>query len=77
VTELPLFVITRDVHGSGPGEPTTYLNFRGLMPKLRLKLERGESIDAELAEYGVKPVDLATAITLQLRAIELGIEAIG
>lgn len=75
VTELPLFNITR-AEGSTPGRPAAYLRLRELLPALRLKASRHESIDADLEPFGIQPLDLATAIHLQLRTIDLGLTAI-
>ena len=78
VTELPLFVLTRQVAPPQRGEPTTYLKFKEALPRLRLMIERDDLMGAlRLIEpFGVEPLDLATAMRLQLRAIELGLEAV-
>ena len=79
VTELPLFVLTGQVGQPQPGVPTTYLKFRELLPQLRLKVERGDPLDAivELvAPFGLQPLALDTAVRLQLRALELGLATI-
>ncbi len=75
VTELPLFPID-PLTNCKPGAAENYMRFRAAIPALRQKLLRGETVAAEFAEYGLRPLDLATAIKLQLRVIDLGIEAV-
>ena len=65
VTELPLFVLKNDA--PQPRVPTAYLAF---MDKVR----RGEPVGAELEQ--LRPLDLRTAVRLQRKALELGLEAV-
>ena len=75
VTELPLFVIERDYEHE-PGLPSAYLALRDELPELQLKLEQGASIADDLAPFDLRPLDLATAVRLQLRCIDLGLDAV-
>lgn len=75
VTELPLFVIGR-AYEHEPGLPSAYLAFRDELPELQLKLQHGRPIDDDLAPFELRPLDLETAARLQLRCIELGLEAV-
>ena len=75
VTELPLFVIEREYERE-PGLPSAYLAFRDELPELRYKLERGKSIADDLAPFELRPLELETAVRLQLRCIELGLEQV-
>jgi len=79
VTELPLFVLTRQVEPPRPGEPTTYFRFRELLPRLRQMVETGQlgGIVQLLEPFGLEPLDLALAMRLQIKAMELGLETIG
>ncbi|NBC17926.1 MAG: peptidase M14 [Bacteroidetes bacterium] len=74
VTELPLFVLARQ-QAHTPGVPATYLAFRERLPELQLKAGTADFGEA-LAPFDVTPLDLGTAMRLQLRALTLGLEAI-
>lgn len=80
VTELPLFVLTRVVEAPlpGAGEPRTYFLFKEQLPRLRLMIERGDLMEAlrVVEPFGIEPLDLATAMRLQFRALELGLECV-
>jgi hypothetical protein len=73
VTELPLFSMK---NSNTPGRAENYTKLRAALPSLQLRAARGESIEDTLNEFELRPLDLATAIRLQLRVIELGIEAV-
>ncbi len=75
VTELPLFVIEREYERE-PGLPSAYLAFLDQLPELPLRLRQGESINDVLEVYQLRPLDLETAVRLQLRCIELGLECV-
>ena len=75
VTELPLFVIEHE-YLHEPGLPTAYLGFQEELPELQLRLRQGESIRDRLASYKIRPLDLSTAVRLQLRCIELGLDQV-
>ena len=75
VTELPLFVIER-AYGHEPGVPQAYLDLLDRLPVWQRRLEEGASIRGELDPFEIRPLDLRTAVRLQLRAIELGLEAV-
>jgi len=73
VTELPLFVVpNRDPK---PGVPTAYFALKKRLPELTLRAKRGEPLDQGLAS--LRPLELATAMRLQLKALELGLEHVG
>ncbi len=74
VTELPLFVVEND--DPTPGRPDEYLALRERLPEIKARLDRGEEVDDLLAPFDLRPVPLETAMHLQLRAIELGLEAV-
>lgn len=73
VTELPLFVIGR-AYEHEPGVPTAYLALRDELPELTLRAQQEEDVADDLAPFELEPLDVATAIRLQLRSIELGLE---
>lgn len=73
VTELPLFVLAR-AYEHEPGVPTAYLAFRDELPELTLRAREGDSLADDLAPFQIEPLALETAIRLQLRCIELGLE---
>ena len=66
------------VEAAPPGDPRMYFRFKEQLPQLRLMIERGDLMGAlRLVEpFGVEPLDLATAMRLQLRALELGLECV-
>jgi len=76
VTELPLWIITNLTEPPEPRRPTTYLKFREQSSKWRMRLERGEDTRDEVRRFGLKPLDVATAVRLQTRALELGLETV-
>ena len=76
VTELPLFVVEREGALYEPGVPTAYLAFKERLPEWKLRLARGEPEEPLLEGFRLQPLDLAAAVRLQLRALELGLEAV-
>jgi len=74
VTELPLFLVENE--DPTPGYPNRYMALRERLPEVKARLQRGEDVDDLLAPFDLKPVPLATAMRLQLRALELGLEAV-
>jgi hypothetical protein len=74
VTELPLFVLRND--DPTPGVPTQYLKLRETLPEIQLRLAKDESVDDLLAPFDLRPLPLDAAMRLQLRALELGLEAV-
>lgn len=74
VTELPLFLVENE--DPTPGRPDRYLALRERLPEIKVRLERGEDVDEELASFNLRPLPLKTAMQLQLRALELGLEAV-
>lgn len=73
VTELPLFVIGR-AYKHEPGLPSAYLAFQEEMPELKLRLDHGEPVKEMLDAYRLQPLGLDTAVRLQLRCLELGLD---
>lgn len=74
VTELPLFLVENE--NPTPGRPDQYLKLRERLPEVRARLERGKPVDDLLAPFTLRPVPLDTAMRLQLRAIELGLQTV-
>ena len=75
VTELPLFLVENE--NPTPGRPDRYLALRERLPEIQRRLERGEDVTELLAPFNLRPLPLGTAMRLQLRALELGLEAVG
>lgn len=76
VTELPLFVLAAPYEHT-PGVPALYDRFQAALPALTLAARRGESMAPLVESFGVRPLDLETAVRLQLHALDLGLEAVG
>lgn len=74
VTELPLFLVRND--DPTPGIPDRYLALKEKLPLAKERLARGESIDDLIAPFDIQPLPLRTAMQLQLRALELGLETV-
>ena len=74
VTELPLFVVENE--NPTCGYPDEYMRLRRRRPEMRARLERGDDVTDLLASFDLRPVPLKAAMSLQFRAIELGLEAI-
>ena len=75
VTELPLFDLTAE-YDQEPGIPAFSNRFKDELPELTLAARKGEGLSDRVAPYGLRVLDLETAVRLQLRTIELGLEAI-
>jgi hypothetical protein len=75
VTELPLFLVERHLPHE-PGFPATYLAFKEILPEYKLLLQQGEAIDLLIEPFSVQAFDLRTAMSLQLRSIQFGLEAL-
>jgi hypothetical protein len=75
VTELPLFDLTAE-YDHEPGIPALFNRFKDVLPELTLAARKGEDLSDRVAPYGLRVLDLETAVRLQLRTIELGLEAI-
>jgi len=74
VTELPLFVVPND--DPTPGVPDRYLQLREVLPEVQRRLTKGEPVGDLLAPFDLRPLPIDAAMRLQLRAIELGLEAV-
>jgi hypothetical protein len=75
VTELPLFHLAAE-YDHAPGVPALYHQLAEELPELTLAAQRGEDLEERLAPYDLRPLDLQTAVLLQLRVLELGLEAV-
>ena len=76
VTELPLFLVEREGAMYDPGVPAAYLAFKQRLPEWRLLLQQGDSASDLLSGFQIQPLSLATAIRIQLCALELGLETV-
>lgn len=74
VTEVPLFLL--DGADSASHVPERYLALKERLPDVRARLEAGDDVDELLAPFNLRPVPLPAAMRLQLRAIELGLQAV-
>lgn len=73
VTELPLFIVEG---AAEPRYPTAYLEFKSELPEIRLALQHGRRVSDRLAKVGLNPLPIADAVSLQLRALELGLKTV-
>jgi hypothetical protein len=90
VTELPLFVVetpdaviedTEDTEGSegverAPGVPAAYLAFKARLPAIRAAVEAGTPFAEAAAPHVVRPLPLAAAMRVQLRALECALATV-
>ena len=76
VTELPLFVLGA-AYDHEPGRPALLERFRERTPALVEAAAGGEDLAPHLDGLGLRCLDLQTAVRLQLRALDLGLEAVG
>lgn len=76
VTELPLFVINKEITPRPPGVPQAYLEFAEKIPALRSGLLAGRSIQPLLDHFQIQPFSLNDAVQLQLKVIEFGLQTI-
>ncbi len=74
VTELPLFLITGDQR-SEPGRPGPYLAFLDRVRGVRTSSD-AMVLESFLDDFGVVPLELRTAIRLQLGVIEAALETV-
>jgi hypothetical protein len=77
VTELPLFVLTKQVKPPLTGVPQAYLKFRGKIPEIKAKSLAGNAPDDFLEEFQIRPLALNSAVRFQLFVIQLGLDTIG
>ncbi len=76
VTELPLFVINKEILPRKPGVPQAYLEFAEKIPALRSELLAGRSVQPVFDPFQIQPFSLSAAVPLQLKVIELGLQTI-
>jgi len=74
VTEVPLFLLSPSESHS-PGVPERFLSFREDLAAFRLQPD-DENWEVLSAKYDIRHLDLRSMVHLQLRAIELGLEAV-
>ena len=76
VTELPLFVLDA-AYDREPGRPALLEAFRERTPALLEAAAEGADLAPLLDGLGLRCLDLGTAVRLQLRALDLGLAAVG
>ena len=76
VTELPLFVLDA-AYDHEPGRPALLEAFRERSPALAEAAAAGADLTPLLDGLGLRCLDLGTAVRLQLRALDLGLAAVG
>jgi len=76
VTEIPLFLVDPPAEPSQPGVPSAYLAFKAQLPTFQQQALQGRALTAARTAFGLQPVPLRSAMRLQLKAIELGLEAV-
>ena len=75
VTELPLFHLAAD-SDSEPGVPELLLRFRERQPELAAAALAGRELAPWVRDLGMRVVPLRDAMRVQLRTIELALEAV-
>jgi Zinc carboxypeptidase len=73
VTELPLFVVDGPRE---PGRPVSYLAFREARREIRAGKPGKEDLMALNERFGLKPLSLSRAMSLQWKTIDLGLQRI-
>lgn len=76
VTEMPLFLLCQEVEDHKPGVPQVYLDFRAVLPELRLRLQRDGQVDDLLAPFRISPLSPDVQMQLQLLAIDRALDCI-
>lgn len=76
VTELPLFVINKEISHRKPGVPQAYFELAEKIPTLRSELLAGRSIQSMVDKFRIQHLPLSQAVRLQLAVIEFGLEAV-
>ncbi len=75
VTELPLFLVGPH-DARQPGYPAAYLAFKERLPELTKQAMHKSDLSTAITPLTVQPLELRTAMRLQLRSIALGLEAL-
>lgn len=75
VTELPLFVLDAE-YDHQSGDPGLLNRFKEELPELTLAAQKGENLSDRFAPFGLRVLDLETAVRLQLKTMELGLKAV-
>jgi hypothetical protein len=80
VTELPLFLIEGAPEPAetpaGAHVPARYLALKERLPAIRKQVADGRPVESILDDFDLSPVPLDVAVRLQLRAVELGLQAV-
>jgi hypothetical protein len=76
VTELPLFVLEAEPDDRQPGVPQTLIDFRHALPALAEAAEAGDDLGPRIEPFGLRCLDLETAVRLHLRTLDLGLVAV-
>jgi hypothetical protein len=74
VTELPLFVVNNP--DPEPGRPEKYLALRERLPEIKARLARGADVGDLLEPFDLRPLPLRVGMRLQMRVLELGLDAV-
>ena len=75
VTELPLFLLDAP-HDNAPGVPATYDRLRAALPDFMAAAQAGDDLAPLAAPFQLRRPGIREAVRLQLRVIELGLEAV-
>ena len=76
VTELPLYLVKRDVEQHEPGVPATYLAFKEKLDEIQSRDESGGHYDDLTDQFDLEPLPLDLSVHLQLEIIRAGITQI-
>jgi hypothetical protein len=74
VSELPLFLVENE--DPEPGVPSAYLALKEQFSTLRKRAVHDDPVRPLLEPFNIRPLPLGRAIRLQLRALELGLQAV-
>ena len=75
VTELPLF-LAEAPHPHDPGVPATYDRLRAALPEMMAAAQSGSDLAPFAASFQLRRLGVREAVRLQMRVIELGLEAV-
>ena len=78
VTELPLWVVDGKGIEDEPGRPYRFDAFRAALDRAKVNLEEDQVDQAmtQIEPFTMTPLPIGDAVRLQLRAIELGLDAV-
>ena len=72
MTELPLFVLGADYDHQG-GVAALAAQFRHRLPLLMEQAHVGDGLDDAVREFGIRTLDVETAVRLHLRVLDLAL----